>query len=133
MHFNIPDIFWAQIGHKQKEIDAMNIGERIALLQEQLKFEGRKQEVLYTELQRLCDPWPDDLKNLVSSEERQELITLNQVWTREESKALARGPEFLTWKSARETGSNLGILLCSLRKTNDIVERIIEIMKKAKR
>jgi hypothetical protein len=48
----------------------MNIGEAIALLQEELKFEDERQEVLYAESQRLCDPWPEDLEKILSSDER---------------------------------------------------------------
>jgi len=111
----------------------MNIGEAIALLQEELKFEDARQEVQYAESQRLCDPWPEDLEKILSSDERQELITLTKARIKEESEALARRPEFLTWKSAEETESNLGALLHSLREANAIVERTIEIMKKAKK
>jgi hypothetical protein len=110
----------------------MNIGERIALLQEELKFEDERQEVLYAEFHGLCDPWPDNLEKVLSSDERQELVTLNKARKREESEALARRPGFLTWKSGEETETNLGTLLRSLRETNNIVERIIKIMKKAK-
>lgn len=111
----------------------MNIGEKIALLQEELKFEDERQEVLYAEFQRLCDLCSDDLDETISSDERQELITLTKARERGESKALARRPESLTWKSAEETESNLGALLSDLRRTNRIVERITEILKKAVR
>ncbi len=111
----------------------MDRGERIALLQEELKFEDERQEVLYAEFRRLCDLCPNDLDKIISSDERQELIALNKARERGESEALARRPEFLTWKSAEETESNLGALLCDLRRTNRIVERIIEILKKAMR
>ena len=111
----------------------MNIGERIALLQEELKFEDERQDVLYPEFQRLCDPWPDDLEKILTFEERQELLSLNEARQREESEALVRRPEFLTWNSAEETESNLHALLQNLRKTNDIVGRMIEIIDKAKK
>jgi hypothetical protein len=111
----------------------MNIGERIALLQEELKFEDEKQEVLYSELHRLCNPWPGDLENDLTSEEKQKLLSLNKERQRKESEALARRPEFSTWNSAEETESNLRPLLIHLRKTNDIVGRMIEIIMKAKR
>jgi predicted nuclease with TOPRIM domain len=111
----------------------MNIGERIALLQEELKFEDEKQEVLYSELHRLCDPWPEGLEKNLTFEEKKELLNLNKERQKGESEALARRPEFLTWNSAEETQSNLRAVLNDLRKANDIVERIIEIIKKAKR
>lgn len=111
----------------------MNIGDRIVILQEELKFEDERQEILYTELHRQCGPWPDDLEKILSSGGRQELITLCSARKREESKALTRRPESLTWMSAEETERNLGVMLCDLKRTNRIVERIIEILKKAKR
>ena len=111
----------------------MNIRERIALPQEELKFEDEKQEVLYSELHRLCDPWPDSLENNLTFEEKQELLNLNKERQKGESEALARRPEFSTWNSAEETQSNLGAVLKDLRKTNDIVEKMIEIITKAKR
>jgi hypothetical protein len=111
----------------------MNIGMRIALLQEELKFEDEKQEVLYSVLHKLSDPWPDSLEKNLTYEEKQELLNLNKERQRKESEALARRPEFSTWNSAEETESNLRAVLNDLRKTNDIVERIIEIIKKAKR
>jgi hypothetical protein len=60
-----------------KGLDVMNIGERIALLQGELKFEDERQEVLYAEFQRLCDSWPDDMEKTLSYDDRQELIRLN--------------------------------------------------------
>jgi hypothetical protein len=74
----------------------MNTGERIALLHEELKFEDEKQEVLYSELHRLCDPWPDSLEKNLTYEEKQELLNLNKERQRKESEALARRPEFST-------------------------------------
>jgi predicted ATPase len=111
----------------------MNIGERIALLQEELRFEDEKKEVLYSELHQLFDPWPESLEKNLTFEKKQELPNLNKERQRGESEALARRPEFSTWNSAEETQSNLRAVLKDLRKTNGIVERIIEIIKKAKR
>jgi hypothetical protein len=56
----------------------MNKGERIALLQEEMKFEDERQEVLYAEFWRLCDLCPNDLEKMISSDERQELITFSK-------------------------------------------------------
>jgi len=111
----------------------MNMGERIALLQEELKFEDDRQEVLYQEFHRLCDPWPSDLEKNLTSEEKQELLTLNEERRKKESEAMARPPEFLTWNSVKETERNLNTLLQTLQNTNDIIERIIVIIKIAKR
>ena len=111
----------------------MNIGERIALLQEELKFEDERQDVLYPEFLRFYDPWPDELEKNLTSEERRELLSLNEARQREESEALVRRPEFLTWNSAEETESNLLALLQNLRMTNDIVGRMIEIISKDKK
>jgi hypothetical protein len=100
---------------------------------EELKYEDEKQEVLYSELHRLCDPWPDSLEKNLTFKENQELLNLNKERQRGESEALARRPEFSTCNSAEETQSNLRAVLSDLRKTNDNVERIIEIIKKVKR
>ncbi len=108
----------------------MNIGEKLVLLQEVLKFEDDRQEVLYQEFHRLCDPWPSDLEKNLTSEEKQELLMLNEERRRKESEAMARPPEFLTWNSAEETERNLHTLLQTLQNTNNIVERIIAIIKK---
>jgi len=81
----------------------------------------------------LCDPWPSDLEKNLTSEEKQELLTLNEERRRKESEAMARPPEFLTWNSAEETERNLHALLRILQDTSDFIERIIAIMKKAKR
>jgi len=125
--------FGHNLAQTQKRSEPMNIRERIALPQEELKFEDEKQEVLYSELHRLCDPWPDSLENNLTFEEKQELLNLNKERQKGESEALARRPEFSTWNSAEETQSNLGAVLKDLRKTNDIVEKMIEIITKAKR
>ena len=111
----------------------MNIGERIALLQEELKFEDERQEVLYSKFHRLEDAWPGDVEKNLTSEERLELLSLNEERQRKEFEALAVRREFLTWNSAEEAENNLRALLQDLRKPSDIVGRIIEIIEKTKR
>lgn len=111
----------------------MNARERTALLQEELKLEDEKQEALYSELHKLCDPWSVSLETNLTFEEKRELLNLNNERLRRESKALARQPELSTWNSAEETQGNLRAVLNDLRRTNDIVESIIEIIRKAKK
>jgi len=108
----------------------MNIGERISMLQEELKFEDERQEALNAEFHTLCGRWSNDLEKALSFEERERLVAIDKALMKEESLALASRPEFLTWKSAEETEKNLTALLRSLRETNNIVEKIIVIMKK---
>jgi len=55
----------------------MNIGERIALLQEELKFEDERQEVLYAEFRRLCNLCPSDLDKIISSEQNSHSFSSN--------------------------------------------------------
>jgi hypothetical protein len=56
-------------------------------LEEELKLKDERKEALCAELQRQGDKWPSDLKKILSSEERQELIPLIKSRIREESKA----------------------------------------------
>jgi hypothetical protein len=91
------DIFGRSLGADGKEVSAMNIGERIALLQEEANFEDDRQEVLYQEFHKLCDPWPIALEKNLTFDQKQELLTLDEGRRRRESEALARPPESLAW------------------------------------
>ena len=55
----------------------MNIGERIALLQVELKSEDERQEVLYAKFHGLCDPCPNDLDKIISSEQNSHSFSSN--------------------------------------------------------
>jgi hypothetical protein len=54
----------------------VNTGEKIALLQEELKSEDERQEVLYAKFRKHCDLWSDELEKNLSSDDRQELVIL---------------------------------------------------------
>ena len=104
-----------------------NIGERILILQEEVKFEDEKQEVLYNEYRKLFEHRLKDLIRKLTQNEHNELIHLEQKKMKEESEVLISGSDKLSWKTAEETEQNLKSLLEKLKKVNRIVERMIEI------
>jgi hypothetical protein len=108
-----------------------NIGERIVILQEEVKFEGEKQEVLYIKYREFFEPRLKDLISRLTQNEHNELIQLEEKKMKEESEVFISSPEKLSWKSTEETEKNLKSLLDKLKRGNRIVERMIEILESA--